>query len=618
MEKMIEMIGKVFGGRYRLEEKIGVGGMAEVYRASDMTLSRTVAIKILYPQFASDAGFVERFKREAQAAANLSHPNIVNVYDWGAENSTYYIVMEHLVGQNLKQIIQQKGPLPPSLVVDIGRQVASALQFAHKRGVVHRDIKPHNIIITDEGEVKVTDFGIARTLSSNLTQTGAVLGTAYYLSPEQAKGEEVSPLSDIYSLGVVLYEMATGQLPFTGETPVAVALKHLQEEPPLPEKINPSIPSGLQTVILKALAREPAARYQSAEELRQDLAKSLNAGSTLPLEDEEATLVLPPQELPTAGLKREKKGRNWRSLFITLGVILAAILTGLAIASLSFNRISQVEVPQVVGKTFKQAQAILLKNGLKVKKEEAFSDKVKAGLVLSQNPQPQAKVKKGSTVYLIVSKGSQLVKIPNLIGQSLSQANLLLDRLGLNVRNITRDYSDTIAEDLIILQTPAPNTKVKKGSFVDLVLSKGPRPIKVPDLVGKTVAEAQALLASRGLAMRRQDEFNEQMEAGRIIRQDPSAGVSAVRGEAVTVIVSKGPLLIKVRNVVGLMKEEAKAQLEADGLVVEFKAGISSPTAYGKVVNQSPAAGTDVKRGTTVTLWIGQNPNPAQDLTDTN
>jgi len=611
---MIELIGKVFGGRYRLEEKIGVGGMAEVYRAYDLTLNRTVAVKILYPQFASDADFVERFKREAQAAANLSHPNIVNVYDWGAENSTYYLVMEHLVGQNLKQIIQKKGALPPSLVVDIGRQVAAALQFAHKRNIVHRDIKPHNIIITDEGEVKVTDFGIARTLTSNLTQTGAILGTAYYISPEQAKGEEVSPLSDIYSLGVVLYEMATGQLPFQGETPVAVALKHIQEEPPLPQKLNPAVPSSLQAVILKALARDPLLRYQSAEELRQDLAKALAPDESSFVDDEEATLVLPPETLKTATPAKSK--RNLRPLFITLGVILAAVLTGLAIASLSFNRFAQVKVPDVTGLSYQQAAATLLKKGLKVKKEEEYSDKVKAGFVISQNPAAAAEVKKGATVYLTVSKGSELVKVPNLIGQSLSQANLTLDRLKLNVRNISRDYSDTIAEDLIILQRPVAGAKVKKGSFVDLVLSKGPRPIKVPDLIGKTVAEAQSILASRGLTMRRKDEFNEQMEAGRILRQDPSAGVSAVRGEAVTVIVSKGPLLIKVRDVVGLTKEEAKAQLEADGLVVIFKAGISSPTAYGKVVNQSPAAGTDVRKGATVTLWIGQNPNPDQETTN--
>jgi serine/threonine-protein kinase len=611
---MIELIGKVFGGRYRLEEKIGVGGMAEVYRAYDLTLNRTVAVKILYPQFASDADFVERFKREAQAAANLSHPNIVNVYDWGAENSTYYLVMEHLVGQNLKQIIQKKGALPPSLVVDIGRQVAAALQFAHKRNIVHRDIKPHNIIITDEGEVKVTDFGIARTLTSNLTQTGAILGTAYYISPEQAKGEEVSPLSDIYSLGVVLYEMSTGQLPFQGETPVAVALKHIQEEPPLPQKLNPAVPSSLQAVILKALARDPLLRYQSAEELRQDLAKALAPDESSFVDDEEATLVLPPETLKTATPAKSK--RNLRPLFITLGVILAAVLTGLAIASLSFNRFAQVKVPDVTGLSYQQAAATLLKKGLKVKKEEEYSDKVKAGFVISQNPSAAAEVKKGATVYLTVSKGSELVKVPNLIGQSLSQANLTLDRLKLNVRNISRDYSDTIAEDLIILQRPVAGAKVKKGSFVDLVLSKGPRPIKVPDLIGKTVAEAQSILASRGLTMRRQDEFNEQMEAGRILRQDPSAGVSAVRGEAVTIIVSKGPLLIKVRDVVGLTEEEAKAQLEADGLVVIFKAGISSPTAYGKVVNQSPAAGTDVRKGATVTLWIGQNPNPDQETTN--
>lgn len=612
---MIELIGKVFGSRYRLEEKIGVGGMAEVYRAYDLTLNRTVAVKILYPQFASDADFVERFKREAQAAANLSHPNIVNVYDWGAENSTYYLVMEHLVGQNLKQLIQKKGSLPPSLVVDIGRQVAAALQFAHKRNIVHRDIKPHNIIITDEGEVKVTDFGIARTVTSNLTQTGAILGTAYYISPEQAKGEEVSPLSDIYSLGVVLYEMATGQLPFKGETPVAVALKHIQEQPPLPQELNPAIPAGLQAVILKALARDPLLRYQSAEELRQDLAKALAPEDSFAIDDEEATLVLKPEEVKAAK-SATKRQRNWRPFFITLSVIIAAILTGLAVASLSFNRFAQVKVPDVTGLSYKQAATALLKKGLKVEKEEAYSDKVKAGFVISQNPAAEAEVKKGATVYLTVSKGSELIKVPNLIGQSLSQANLTLDRLKLNVRNISRDYSDTIAEDLIILQRPEAGTKVKKGSFVDLVLSKGPHPIKVPDLIGKTVAEAQSILASRGLTMRRQDEFNEQMEAGRIIRQDPSAGVSAVRGEAVTVIVSKGPLLIKVQDVIGLTKEEAKAKLEADGLVVIFKAGISSPTAYGKVVNQSPAAGTDVRKGATVTLWIGQNPSPEQETTN--
>ena len=604
------MNGKIFGGRYNIEEKIGVGGTAEVYKAFDTTLDRTVAVKVLHERYAGEEDFVARFRREAKAAANLNQPNIVNIYDWGAENETYYLVMEYLVGRNLKEIINEQGALQPHLIVSIGRCVAAALQFAHKHQIVHRDIKPHNIVITDDGEVKVTDFGIARSSASNITQTGAILGTAHYLSPEQARGDEVGTASDLYSLGVVLFEMATGRVPFKSDSPVAVALKHIQEEPARPRDLNPDIPVKLERVILKAMAKKPGDRYSSGSELRDDLACSLEdspAGSGLSEEsDSDQTMILPkPGNVP-----RSPGGKGPRRKLRIAGLILvlALLFAGSAWATSFFlGQAATNVVPDLIGMTVKEARGQLAKNKLKHKVDDRVFDKsVPAGRIVEQTPEADKKLASGSMVSLTVSKGTEQVTVPDLSSRFLNEGMQELSRLGLDVGSIQRDYNDSVSDDYIISHEPAANARVAKGTAVKLLVSKGPRPLKVPYLIEKTANEARSSLSAMGLIMQQEEENDDEVEAGRIIRQDPAQGVSIEKGSTVIVWISSGPLLSTVPAVIGLSEKEAQTALEDKGFRVEIKDGISGKELYGKVVDQRPEEGASVRKGVTTTIWIGK------------
>lgn len=589
--------------------------MAEVYKAFDTTLDRTVAVKVMHSQFAADEDFVARFRREAQAAANLNQPNIVNIYDWGSEAGTYYIVMEYLVGRNLKQIINEDGPLPPNVAIDISRQVAAALQFAHKNGIIHRDIKPHNIVMTDEGEVKVTDFGIARSMASNVTQTGAILGTAQYISPEQAKGDEIGAASDIYSLGVVIYEMLAGKVPFNGDSAVAVALKQIQETAPPLKELNKEVPDSLAAIVAKSMAKNPADRYQSAVELRDDLERAAEGLPVLAnretLSDSERTVVMPrPAGARSAGEPAKGKRNPWRiAAFI---VLLLLLFAGSAWAtSYYMSKIARNDVPDLSGKTLDEARTLAADNKLKVRVDErVYDDKVAAGLIVVQTPSEGEKMPDGGIIYVNLSRGKERVSVPDLEGKSQNQAMRIISDLGLRVGDITRDYNGRVDEDYVISSEPAFGAGVAKGTSISLLVSKGPKPLKVPLLVGETADEARSDLAALGLIINVEEVNDDEVEVGKVISQDPAQGVPITKGDSVAVTVSKGPLTVSVPSVVDLDEETAKTTLQEAGFNIQTKTAVSGPKQVGKVVTQKPEAGTSANKGAAVTIWIGSAPNP--------
>jgi len=501
-----------FGQRYRAIEKIGTGGMADVYKAVDESLGRTVAVKVMHARYAADPSFAARFRQEARAAANLVSPNIVNIYDWGQDADTYYIVMELVHGSDLKSIIEAKGALPSRTVADIGAQVCCALSVAHGYDVIHRDIKPHNIMVQPDGAVKVMDFGIARAGDSMMTQTGSVLGTAHYLSPEQAQGTPLTGASDLYSLGVVLYEAATGRLPFHADTPVAVAFKQVNEQAAAPHLVNPDIDPGLEAVIVKAMAKPTADRYASADDLRRDLravaegrpvdvaaayagvvAGSAPARTTSHVS---ATAVMPVAADPERRSSQRPRPRNatrrrpvWP--WIALAALLVAAGLGVALNASGFDSRNapaprvRSAVPDVRSMTRAAAQAALQDAGFKVGSvTEAFSDSVDTSSVVSQSTKPNATAESGSVVDLVVSRGPEMAPVPVVVGMLEADAFKALKAAGFSPQALPSQFNPDVAANTVYEQTPAGKALVAKGSIVTYVVSRGPEPVPVPDLSG--------------------------------------------------------------------------------------------------------------------------------------
>jgi beta-lactam-binding protein with PASTA domain/tRNA A-37 threonylcarbamoyl transferase component Bud32 len=544
---------RVLNGRYEIDSVLGQGGMAKVFRGTDQVLGRTVAIKVLSPQFTDDAQFVTRFRREAQAAASLNHPNIVGVFDTGSQGDVHFIVMEYVEGRTLRDVIRADGPLLPERVAEIGDAVAKALQTAHEAGMVHRDIKPGNIMLTSDGEVKVMDFGIARTATGDtLTQTAAVLGTASYLSPEQAQGQSVDARSDLYSLGCVLYEMSTGRPPFSGDSPVAIAYKHVRDDPVAPSRINPDVPADLESVILKSMAKNPANRYQSAAELRQDLSRLMKGLPTLatpvmagdPTEmltrPEDGTAVytggIPPEEE-----EEERRRRRWIPWVI--GLILLAAIGALAFFLLSGpSEPVRVRVPDVVG-TEEAAVRELEGAGLDVRTETRFSDQEAEGRVFDQRPAAGQRIEEGSTVTIFVSRGVQQVEVPSLFGLSESEAEATITDAGLRVGDVGSDFSDE-PEGTVIAQSPEPGAQVDRGSAVSFTVSAGPATVSVPDVLCQDKASARAEVQGADLAYQEGGKtFSDECggASGVVIEQNPSPGTNVEPGTTVTVTISRGP-----------------------------------------------------------------------------
>lgn len=565
------MIQRILARRYELQELIGGGGMADVYKAQDKLLDRAVAVKILHQQYANDAEFVEKFRREATAAAKLAHPNIVNIYDVGEDGGSQYIVMEYVSGPTLKEVIQQKGCLEPIEAVRIAKEIASALESAHRNNLVHCDIKPHNILVMPDGHIKVTDFGIARAVStSTMTYSGSVMGSVHYFSPEQAKGTVITTKSDVYSLGVVLYEMLTGQLPFNGETSVSIALKHLQEEPVPIRQINPSIPPVLEAIVQKAMSKDPADRPSSTElyaDLNQAKAMLADRGANQEAvsNDPFATRMIPRITPEMMAEQRSERPANKpigsredyqpqyqpqeeKSIFKSksfIAVLVGILLMGFFVGSfLSFGKFwssAEINVPDVVGKSSVVAQQILEDKNLRVKIVEANDDSVPAGQVVSQYPEAGAKVKEQRLVTITVSKGGQELTMPDLKSMSRSNAEEKLKKMGLKLGAVFEENSKEPA-GTVINQDPRSGSKITKGQTVDITVSLGEKKkeITVQNYTGLSVDSAKSNLEANGLSLGGISEETSTKPKGTVIGQSPAAGSTTTEGGSVSLIISSG------------------------------------------------------------------------------
>jgi beta-lactam-binding protein with PASTA domain/predicted Ser/Thr protein kinase len=543
---------RVLGDRYEVEGVLGQGGMAKVFKGHDKVLGRPVAVKVLSPQYAGDDQFVSRFRREAQAAAGLNHPNIVSVFDTGSQQDVHYIVMEYVRGKTLRDTVRSEGPLHPERAAEIGAAVARALASAHEAGLVHRDIKPGNIMLTSDGEVKVMDFGIARTATGDtLTQTAAVLGTASYLSPEQAQGEPVDGRSDIYSLGCVLYEMVTSRPPFTGDSPVAIAYKHVRDDPVSPSRINSDVPGDLEAVIMKAMAKNPANRYQSADEMKQDLERLLQGLPTLAtpvLGDTtehlsrtrpEGTAVM--TEVPQ---EEEEEGRRrvWVIILVSLLVLGLLGLAAFFLVRSLLEPAAPVTMPDVVGETEEDAVDILEGRGLQVNVETETHPTAPKGEVFDQDPDAGQEVEEGAEVTITVSRGPPKSEVPDVINQSEESAREELDAAGFGMVVTGEEASEDIPEGNVIRQDPEPGTRLAEGRTVSVVISTGPAMVTVPDVVCDSIPEARQEILDANLSPQEGgSEFSEECPEGTVARQDPSANQQVEAQSTVTYYRSKGP-----------------------------------------------------------------------------
>jgi len=569
------MIGKMLGNRYEIQEKLGGGGMAIVYKARDTFLNRLVTIKILRPEFTSDDDFVARFRREAQAVASLSHPNIVNIHDVGQEDVIHYLVMEYVRGDNLKNVIKQKGYLEPIEAVRIAVQVSEALGHAHQNNIVHRDVKPHNILITTEGRAKLTDFGIAmEATSATITRTDTIMGSVHYLSPEQARGETATPRSDIYAVGILLYEMLTGKQPYSGDSPIAVALKHIQETPLPVDEVNPDVPTELADVVRRAMEKKPEQRYRSAGDLARHLESALDdTGQNtviLPVPGTKLAAVQgfktidPGQTSEGAPVKPKEAAipRAWT--WIAVAVLITGLMVGGVYGFFNYMDVPDITVKNVVGMTEAEARAELEALDLQVRVQEKYDDE-NAGIVIGQDVGPEdPKVKPQRVITITVSKGQEMMDVPELLNRSVSEAVGLLNQAKLTLQQPpVYEYSDDIKKDNIIEQSPTAHEKAPRGYAVKITVSKGPEPRvqTIPDLRNKTLKEAASILSDMNLILNEAEaryEESTDYPANRIAGHSPAPNTEVEEGTDVNVVVSRGP---------GPVEKEASVKIPAKDVI---------------------------------------------------
>ncbi|MCB0997541.1 MAG: Stk1 family PASTA domain-containing Ser/Thr kinase [Acidimicrobiales bacterium] len=655
----------VLGGRYELHRRLARGGMADVFLGRDQLLDRPVAVKVLFPEFATDPAAVERFRREATAAANLSHPNIVGIYDWGSQGSTYYLVMEYVEGRSLAEVLRAEGPLHPDRAATIAFDVAAALGFAHRSGIAHRDVKPGNVLISPTGQVKVGDLGIAtaiaRSAESNLTQAGSVMGTATYFSPEQAQGKPVDPRSDLYSLGVVLYEMLGGRPPFSGDSPVAVAYKHVQEPPQSLTARGARVPQSLEAITMKLLAKEPGRRYPTAEDLQADLRRYLDGQHDLGPAVVAPAAAPPPSAPPTGtvapvgpaadatnALRSEQlaayranqapayrpdprgggyddgyyddyyddRGPN-RTWFYAAGfVVLVAVLIGLILLLLNTlskgDDVVMITVPDVVGDDADDAERLLIDRGFDVRQETEADDVVEPGKVIRTDPTEGTELEEGSLVTLFVSAGPEPLSVPNVVGDDVAAAEQELRTAGFEVV-VEPEESDEVLEDRVIRQDPAGGAELERGGTVTLFVSAGPETIQVPDVTELSVVDATQTLTDLGFRVSQSEEPSDDVPLGSIIRTDPEVGADAKKGETITLVLSSGPEKQVVPNVLGSDQTSATTALQNAGFtVVPDTCLITNPATQtpGTVISQTPPPGTEVDPGSVVNICVGVEPEP--------
>ncbi len=596
--------------------------MGEVYRARDAVLERPVAIKVLHRNLAGDAGFIERFRREARAAANLNHQNIVAVHDWGSVDGIYYMVMEYVAGLSVREILHAEGLLAPAQAADVLDQTLAALQHAHRQGIVHRDVKPENLMVTRDGVVKVADFGLARAFAdAQITEAGNVTGTVQYLAPEQLQGEPADPRTDLYALGVVGFELLTGRLPFTGETPMAIAYQHIHEPMPKPSSMNPAVPASLDGWVASVTEKQRELRPESAAEARRDLeaeARSLPAAPPLASLVPEVTVIPAPADvtsvhephgdpaetvtIPGRALGRSKRKRS--KGLIALGIVLALVAIGAAAwAAWTYLIPHQVDVPKVVGLTVEDAQAQLGDDGLVVRMAEGrYSTKVPAGSVLKVQPAEGTTLERGDRVTLVPSLGPPPVPVPNLVGLPLADAKEALREAHLKVGEVTKAFDERFEADQVVRQSVKAKQDAPQGSAIDLVVSKGPTPVSVEKVVGLQQDEAVAVLESQGFVVDVQEEFSDRDEKGTVISQTPERGTDLQPGKTVTIVVSKGPPEFPMPSVVGMERDAAVAKLRSLGLLVDV--AIVPGHGGSHVVFQEPASGTTVHAGDLVHIYV--------------